>query len=92
MPAADATADPLTALTDPLRLLAQRGEFRRYRKGHRLIQEGDHGDTLFIILSGRVRVFSSGERDREITFGTYGAGCCSTSPSTLSSRSTCSPR
>lgn len=74
MPASDASADLLAALAEPLRLLAQRGEFRRYRKGHRLIQEGDYGDTLFIILAGRVRVFGSGERDREITFGTYGPG------------------
>ncbi len=66
--------DLLGALPEPLRLLAQRGEFKRYRKDHRLIEEGEHGDTLFIILSGRVRVFGSGERDREITYGTYGAG------------------
>ncbi|HWH83262.1 MAG TPA: cyclic nucleotide-binding domain-containing protein, partial [Burkholderiaceae bacterium] len=51
-----------------------RGERRRFRKGHRLIQEGDQGDTLFVILSGRVRVFGSDDKDREITYGTYGAG------------------
>ena len=39
-----------------------------------LIEEGDHGDTLFIILSGRVKVFSTDERDREIVYGVYGAG------------------
>ena len=61
-------------LPDRLRLLAQRGELKRYRKGHRLIEEGEHGDTIFIILSGRVRVYGTGERDREITYGTYGAG------------------
>jgi CRP/FNR family cyclic AMP-dependent transcriptional regulator len=55
-----------------LRVLAERGEIRHYRKGTLLIQEGDHGDTLFIILSGRLRVFSAGERDREITYGVYG--------------------
>ena len=66
--------DLLAALPEPLRLLAQRGELKRYRKDHRLVEEGEYGDTLFIILSGRVRVFGSGERDREITYGTYGAG------------------
>jgi CRP/FNR family cyclic AMP-dependent transcriptional regulator len=66
--------DPLAVLPETLRLLARRGELKRYRKGHRLIEEGEHGDTLFIILAGRVRVFSSGERDREITYGTYGVG------------------
>jgi CRP/FNR family cyclic AMP-dependent transcriptional regulator len=69
------SADPLAVLTEPLRLLAQRGELKRFRKGHRLIDEGERGDTIFIILAGRVRVFGSGERaDREITYGTYGVG------------------
>jgi len=68
-------ADPLAVLAEPLRLLAQRGETRRFRKGHRLIDEGERGDTIFIILAGRVRVFASSERaDREITYGTYGVG------------------
>ncbi len=68
------TADLLAVLPEALRRLARHGEIKRYRKGHRLIQEGDHGDTLFIILSGRVRVFGSDDQDREITYGTYGAG------------------
>ena len=68
-------ADPLAVLTEPLRLLVQRGEHKRFRKGHRLIEEGERGDTIFIILAGRVRVFGSSERaDREITYGTYGVG------------------
>jgi CRP/FNR family cyclic AMP-dependent transcriptional regulator len=68
-------ADPLAVLSEPLRLLARRGELKRFRKGHRLIEEGERGDTIFIILAGRVRVFGSGERsDREITYGTYGVG------------------
>ena len=66
--------DPLDVLPGPLRLLARRGELKRYRKGHRLIEEGELGDTLFVILSGRVRVFATGDKDREITYGTYAAG------------------
>ena len=61
-------------MTANLFALAERGEIRRYRKGTLLIQEGDHGDTIFIILSGRLRAFSQGENDREITYGVYGAG------------------
>jgi CRP/FNR family transcriptional regulator, cyclic AMP receptor protein len=71
-------------LPEALRLLAQRGELKRYRKGHRLIEEGELGDTLFIILAGRVRVYGSNESisagsnssaaEREITYGTYGVG------------------
>lgn len=57
-----------------LRTLVARGEPRRYRKGALLIQEGDVGETLFIVLSGRVKAFSSDERDREIVYGVYGPG------------------
>ena len=61
-------------MTGALADLAARGETRRYRKGTLLIQEGDQGDTLFIILSGRLRAFSMGDKDREITYGVYGPG------------------
>jgi CRP/FNR family cyclic AMP-dependent transcriptional regulator len=64
----------MTALSDPLRALARRGEVRRYRKGTLLIQEGESGDTLFIVLSGRLRAFSAGPNGREITYGVYGPG------------------
>ena len=57
-----------------LRTLVSRGEPRRYRKGTLLIQEGDVGETLFIVLSGRVKAFSTDERDREIVYGVYGPG------------------
>ena len=69
-------ADPLAALpvSPALRSLAARAEPRRYRKGTLLIQEGDQGDMLYIVLTGRVRVFSIGTNDREITFGIYGPG------------------
>ncbi len=66
--------DPIAVLPDSLQLLARRGELKRFRKGHRLIEEGELGDTLFIILKGRVRAFASGDKGREITHGTYGVG------------------
>jgi len=61
-------------MSEALLALVALGETRRYRKGTLLIQEGDFGDTIFIILSGRMRVFSSGDNDREITYGVYGSG------------------
>jgi CRP/FNR family cyclic AMP-dependent transcriptional regulator len=78
MPPPARPTDPLAVLSDTLRTLASRGELKRFRKGHLLIEEGDHGDTILIILSGRVRVYGSGRsdgtREREITYGTYGVG------------------
>jgi CRP/FNR family transcriptional regulator, cyclic AMP receptor protein len=75
MPATTSVAKPtIENLPAPLRSLAARGEMRRYRKGTLLIQEGDQGDTLFIVLAGRVKAFSIDERDREIVYGVYGEG------------------
>lgn len=54
--------------------LAARGKQREYRKGTLLIQENDEGDSLFIILSGRVKVFAMDSVDHEVTYGIYGAG------------------
>lgn len=73
-PTAATPADLLAALPPTLRELAARGEQRRYRKHTVLIHEGDQGDTLYIILSGRLRAFSVGDKEREITYGVYEAG------------------
>lgn len=54
--------------------LAALGAERLFRKGMLLIQEGDRGDTLYIVLSGRLRAYAADNRGREITLGTYGAG------------------
>jgi CRP/FNR family cyclic AMP-dependent transcriptional regulator len=61
-------------LPDSLRRLALRGEVKHFRKDQRLIEEGTLGDTLFIILSGRLRAFSADDRGREIVYGIYGPG------------------
>ena len=65
----------IDALPVPLGQLARRGLAHPYRKGVILIDEGDRGDTLYIILSGRLRAFSTNlAQDREITYGNYGPG------------------
>lgn len=61
-------------LSDSLRALARRGVVRRYRKSTVLVQEGEPGDTIYVILSGRLRAFASGDKGREITYGVYGPG------------------
>lgn len=52
--------------------LARRGSQRRYRRGALLIQEGDTGDSLYIVLEGRLRAFLSDENGKELTLGVYG--------------------
>ena len=58
-----------------LRALAQRGTVRRYRKNTVVMEEGDRGDLMLIVLAGRLRAYSvSQHADREVTYGVYGAG------------------
>lgn len=57
-----------------LRELAARGRIQHYRKDAVIVHEGDHGDTLFILLAGRVKVFAAGADEREIVFDIHGAG------------------
>lgn len=57
-----------------LRELAERGVVKRYRKGTLIIDEGSSGDTLYILLKGSVKAFSSHVSEREITFSIDKAG------------------
>jgi CRP/FNR family cyclic AMP-dependent transcriptional regulator len=71
----DFDADDLLAkLPAPLRDLAAQGAVRHYRANTTLIEEGDRGDTLFIVLSGSLRIFCSDPNGREITLAIYGPG------------------
>lgn len=58
----------------PLRELAARGRIQNYRKDVVIIQEGDYGDTLYIVLAGRVKVFATGENEREVVLDAHGPG------------------
>ena len=69
-----AAADLLATLPAPLRELAAQGTVRRYRANTTLIEEGDRGDTLFVVLSGSLRIFCADLNGREITLGFYGPG------------------
>ena len=65
----------IDALPVSLARLARRGVAHPYKKGSTLIEEGTRGDTLYIVLTGRLRVYSSNlAQDKEITYGTYGPG------------------
>jgi len=61
-------------MSDSLRALARRGELRRLRKGAQIIAEGEAGDTLFIVLAGRLRAYSVAADGRELTYAYYGPG------------------
>jgi CRP/FNR family cyclic AMP-dependent transcriptional regulator len=58
--------------THHIEALAAQGVHRHYRRGALLIQEGDTGDTLFIVLKGRLRAFVADASGRELTLGLYG--------------------
>jgi CRP/FNR family transcriptional regulator, cyclic AMP receptor protein len=70
-----------SALRPNLRGLANRGTIRSYPKNSVIINEGEAGDALFVLLQGRVKVYSNDSAGREITFnfvdhGDYFAEMC----------------
>jgi CRP/FNR family cyclic AMP-dependent transcriptional regulator len=65
----------LETIADPLvRELAQRGQLRSIPRNAVFIHEGDQGDSLFVILSGRVKVFVADDEGREMVLDFHGAG------------------
>jgi len=72
MPKPDHPGDPLAEET--LRAIASTGIVRTFPKNAVLINEGDTGDSLYIVLSGRVKVYASNEAGREIVLSFFGPG------------------
>lgn len=62
------------ALNPSLRVLASRGVLRNYRKNSIIVNEGEEGDSLFVLLQGEVKVFANDEHGRELTYGIITAG------------------
>jgi CRP/FNR family transcriptional regulator, cyclic AMP receptor protein len=60
-------ADERTALGDI-------GHARSYRRGERMILEGDQNDTTYLVLEGRVRVFTGTPEGNEVTLCVRGPG------------------
>jgi len=54
--------------------LAARGIVRSYRKNTIILNEGEPGDSLFVLLQGQVKVYATDENGREITYCTIVAG------------------
>ena len=54
--------------------LAPHGVARTYPKNAIIVNEGDETDSLYVLLSGRVKVFMTGEDGREVVLNTMQAG------------------
>jgi len=54
--------------------IAPRGSTRSFPTNAILINEGDTTDSLYIVLSGRVKVYASSDDGREVVLAEYGPG------------------
>lgn len=54
--------------------LASLGQVRSFPKHAVILTEGSAGDSFYVLMSGRVKVFLSDEKGREIVLGTCGPG------------------
>lgn len=69
------SAGQLQGITDTFtRQLASLGRVRTYPKNTVFITEGDSSDSVFVILSGRVKVFISDSEGHEMILDTQGPG------------------
>jgi len=57
-----------------LRSLAGTLERRSYRKGQVILHQGDEGNSLFVIVTGRVRIYTISLDGHELTVWIYGEG------------------
>ena len=58
----------------PVATASAPGALFRARRGTQFITEGDHGDTSFIVLEGRLKACSVDADDREVRYAEYGPG------------------
>jgi CRP/FNR family cyclic AMP-dependent transcriptional regulator len=60
--------------TPLLDALAAHGNTRPFRANAILISEGDAGDSLYIVLEGRLRAYASSEDGRDVVLSEHGPG------------------
>ncbi len=69
------SAAQLSAITEPfVRQLASLGRLRTYPKNTVFITEGDSSDSVFVILTGKVKVFIADTEGHEMTLDIQGPG------------------
>jgi CRP/FNR family cyclic AMP-dependent transcriptional regulator len=68
------TDSPAALHNELLRGIAAQGGVKRYPANAVIISEGDLADSLFVILTGRVKVYSANAAGREVTIITHGPG------------------
>jgi CRP/FNR family cyclic AMP-dependent transcriptional regulator len=69
------TVSPFANLDESaLRSLAPHGAVRSFAKSAVVVNEGDETDSLYILLSGRVKAYVSEEDGREVVLSTVGVG------------------
>src|SRR4051812_44881621 len=61
-------------LSPAVRALALRGTVRSYRKNTVLVNEGESGDATFVLLSGKVKIYSNDAYGHEIVYDIGDAG------------------
>ena len=75
MPKPAPTSAQFAAISESLlRAVAEQGRITTFAKDSMIIREGERGDTMFVILSGRVKVFSSNRDGKEVILDTHGPG------------------
>lgn len=65
-----------TLSVDAIEDLAQRASIRRVAAQHTIVTQDEPGDSMFLIISGRVKVGIFGENGREVTLSLLRPGQC----------------
>ena len=58
----------------PIAALAHLGSLRRFPRKTLVVREGEVGDTLFVLLEGRIRIFAEDQDGHRFVIGAYGPG------------------